>query len=257
MASAVGPDACTTDSLFGGRLRLIQPRRGHRAGTDAVLLAAAAGDVGAAHVVDLGAGVGTVGLAVAQASPAARVRLVEREPALVALARDNVAANGLDGRVEVVEADVLAPAATRRAGGLLSHSADMVVTNPPFFARGRVRASPDAGRRAAHVMDEAALEAWLRTAADLAAPGGRLVMIHEAPALQAILTGLAGRFGAIALKPVYPRAGEPATRLLVGGVKGSRAPLRLLHGLVLHEPDGRFTVEAEAVHRGEASVVLA
>jgi tRNA1(Val) A37 N6-methylase TrmN6 len=249
-------EALSSDSLFGGRLRLTQPRRGHRAGTDAVLLAAAAGDVGAARVIDLGAGVGTVGLAVAQASPAARVRLVEREPALVQLARDNIAANGLDGRVEVVEADVLAPAAARRAGGLLPHSADMIVTNPPFFARGRVRASPHAGRRAAHVMDEEALDAWLRTAADLAAPDGRLVMIHEPAALQAILAGVAGRFGAIALKPVYPRAGEPATRVLIAGVKGSRAPLRLLDGLVLHERDGRFTAEAEAIHRGEATISL-
>jgi tRNA1(Val) A37 N6-methylase TrmN6 len=256
MASALAPDALSTDSLFGGRLRLIQLRRGHRAGTDAVLLAAAAGEVGSARVVDLGAGVGTVGLAVAQASPAAQVRLVEREPALAALARDNIAANGLGGRVEVVEADVLAPAAARRAGGLAPHSAEVIVTNPPFFAQGRVRASPDAARRAAHVMDEAALEGWLRTAADLAVPGGRLVMIHEAGALAAILAGLAGRFGAIALKPVHPRAGEPATRLLVAGVKGSRAPLRLLPGFVLHEADGRFTAEAEAVHRGEAIIVL-
>jgi tRNA1(Val) A37 N6-methylase TrmN6 len=250
-------EACSTDTLFAGRLTLIQPRRGHRAGTDAVLLAAAAGDVGGARVVDLGAGVGTVGLAVAQASPAAaEVCLVEREPTLAALARRNVAVNGLDGRVTVVEADVLAPAAVRRGGGLLPDSADVIVTNPPFYAAGQVRASPEAGRRSAHVMGADALDGWLRTAADLALPGGRLVMIHEASALATVLAGLGRRFGAVVIKPVHPRAEEPASRLLLAGVKGSRAPLRLLPGLVLHGADGRFTAEAEAIHRGEATIAL-
>ena len=62
------------------------------------------------------------------------------------------------------------------------------------------------------------------------------------------------RLGALALLPVFPRAGASAHRLLVSGVKGSRAPLRIAPTLVLHQADGRLTDEAEAIHRGEALV---
>ena len=83
------------------------------------------------------------------------------------------------------------------------------------------------------------------------APGGRFVMIHRPDALGAILAGIGGRLGALALLPVHPTIGASAHRLLVSGVKGSKAPLRLAAGLVLHGTDGRLTAEADAIHRGE------
>jgi len=242
--------------MLDGRLRLVQPRKGHRAGSDAVLLAAACGAVGAETVADFGAGVGAVGLMVAALHPSCRVVLVENDPALAALARRNVVLNGFEGRFSVCEADILAPAAMRRKAGLSACSADLVATNPPFWPAGRVRNSPDAARRAAHVMADAALVGWLRAAADVLVPDGRLVLIHRADGLAGLLAALAGRFGDIVVRPVHPRPDRPAVRLLVAARRGSRAPLRLLPGFVLHEPDGRFTPEADAVHRGRASVAM-
>jgi tRNA1(Val) A37 N6-methylase TrmN6 len=221
-----------------------------------VLLAAAAGDVGAGTLVDLGAGVGTVGLAIAARSPLARAVLVESEAGLASLARHNGSANGLDGRVGVIEADVLAPARTRHVAGLVSAMADLVVTNPPFYAPGRFRTSPDASRSRAHAMDDGLLDPWVRTAADILKPRGRLVMIHRADAVALILSVLAGRFGAVSLMPVHPRDGEAAVRVLVAAIKGSRAPLRLMPGIVLHRPGGGFTAEMEAVNRGTALLAL-
>ena len=130
------------DLFFGGRLRLLQPRRGHRVGTDAALLAAAARErAGGAALADFGAGVGAVGLALA-ASGAAAATLVEIDPALCALAHDNAARNGLGARVRTVAADV----AALGAGGGPDHPAagalDLVVANPPFDDAGRFRASP-------------------------------------------------------------------------------------------------------------------
>ncbi|WP_363316368.1 methyltransferase [Chelatococcus sp.] len=255
-AGGIPDSTLSVDALFGGRLTLTQPRKGHRAGTDAVLLAAAAGDASDGTVVDLGAGVGTVGLAIAARSPSARAVLVESEAALASLARRNCSANGLDDRARVIEADVLAPARTRHAAGLVPAMADLVVTNPPFYAPGRFRTSPDAGRSRAHAMDDDLLDPWVRTAADLLKPRGRLVMIHRADALAWVLSALAGRFGAVSLMPVHPRAGEPAVRLLVAAIKGSRAPLSLLPGIILHAPEGGFTAEMEAVNRGNAVLTL-
>src|SRR6187397_2006149 len=102
--------AIAEDAFLGGRIRLRQPRRGHPAGTDAVLLAALAAPREGETVYDLGAGVGAVGLIVA-ARTKARVVFVEREPVLAALCRENIALNRLDARARVIEADLLPPAA--------------------------------------------------------------------------------------------------------------------------------------------------
>jgi tRNA1(Val) A37 N6-methylase TrmN6 len=245
-APALGP----AQEWLGGRLRLHHPARGaHRAGTDAVLLAAAAG-APEGLVYDLGAGTGAVGLAVAQAAPRSRVVLVERDPEAAALARANAALNGLADRTCVLEADVTAPAALRRAQGLLPDGADLVLTNPPFFEGAGHRPSPVAARAAAHALPEGGLEAWLRTCADLLRPRGRLVLIHRADALPACLAAVRGRFGGLAVRPVHARAEALAIRVLIEGVRGSRAAFALRPALVLHGPDGRFTPQAEALHRG-------
>ncbi|KMO38298.1 tRNA1(Val) (adenine(37)-N6)-methyltransferase [Methylobacterium aquaticum] len=244
------------DAWLGGRLSLRQsPRGAHRAGTDAVLLAASAGETASdLTVCDLGAGTGAVGLAVARACPQAQVMLVERDPEAASLARLNAQENGLASRVRVIEADVTAPGRERRAAGLLPDSIDLLLTNPPFFEPGRHRASPVAVRAAAHGFSApGGLEAWLRTCADLVRPGGRLALIHRADALPACLDTLAGRFGGLQVTPVQPRAEAAAIRVLVSGVRGSRAPFTLAPALVLHGPDGRFTEQVAAMHRGEAA----
>jgi tRNA1(Val) A37 N6-methylase TrmN6 len=255
--SLAGSAATTTDAWLAGRLRLIQPVKGHRVGSDAALLAAAA--PAAARVADIGAGVGAVGLAIALRYLAARVDLVEIDPELASLAARNAAANGLAERVRVIIADVtLAP--SRRAGGLSDGEADLVATNPPFFAPTDVRASPQPGRARAHVLPgshgegRSALAAWIKGALAPLAPGGRFVMIHRPDWLSAILAAFAGRLGAIAILPVHPRAEAPAHRLLIAGVKGARSPLTIRPPIVLHDAAGGFTPMAEALHRGEAAI---
>ena len=229
------------DEILGGRLRLRQMRQGHRVGVDAVLLAAAAGPP-ARRIVDVGSGVGAVALALLTRWPEARADLVEIDPATAALARENAAINGLSDRVRVLELDVL-DASARRGAGLLNGEADLVVSNPPFFAAGEVRSSPDAGRARAHVFAAAAssLQKWIVSSLALLAPGGRFAMIHRPEALPAILAAFGQRLGAVAIRPVHPRGDADAIRVLVSGVKGSKAPMRLLPGLVLHEASGAFS----------------
>jgi tRNA1(Val) A37 N6-methylase TrmN6 len=253
--------ATTSDSWLGGKLTLRQPASGHRVGSDAVLLAAAAPE--AERIVDVGAGVGAVGLALLKRIAGARVDLVEIDGELAALAAENARENGLAERARVIVADVTI-AASRRAAGLADAAADLVVTNPPFFDAPNVRVSPEARRARAHVLPTAAAGAgshspaagWLIGALALLAPGGRFVMIHRSDALTAILTHAENRLGAITILPIYPYAETPAHRLLIAGVKGARAPLSFKPGLILHEPSGTFTKEAEALHRGDAAISL-
>jgi tRNA1(Val) A37 N6-methylase TrmN6 len=247
----------TDDAVLGGRLRLRQPARGHRVGHDAILLAAstmaAAGDV----AVDLGAGVGAVGLALAVRIPDIEVRLVEIDAGLAALAAGNAARNGLAARVSAHVLDVAAPPAAFAVAGLPPGSVDRVLMNPPFNIAGRAQASPDERRRAAHVAQPGALAIWLATAARLLRADGSLTLVYRADALAGLLRLIEPAFGAVAIQPVHPKPDAAAIRILLRAVKGSGAPLSLLPGLVLNGVDGRPTAEAEAVLRDGAALPLA
>ncbi|WP_201837930.1 tRNA1(Val) (adenine(37)-N6)-methyltransferase [Microvirga zambiensis] len=242
----------TEDLLLGGRIRLHQPAKGHRAGTDAVLLAASAparaGDV----VVDVGASTGAVGLMVASRQGEGRFIFVERDPALAELCRQNCRDNDVPGDIAV--ADVL-DKGSRLAAGLQPESADIVLTNPPFLEEGQARISPDRGRAAAHAMPAGGLDAWLKACTGLLKPKGRLVLIHRADRVAECLRVLETWLGGVELRFVHPNSGRPAIRFLLAGIKGSRAPLTILPPLILNGPDGLFTPEAEALHRGETTLI--
>ncbi len=244
----------TTDRLLGGKLVLRQPARGHRAGTDAMLLIAAAGACGT--VVDLGSGVGTVGLGLAVLGRAERVTLVERDPDFAALARENIVLNGMCERALVIEADIGTSARLIRQAGLETGTADVVVANPPFNTPGQHRSSPDEARLAAHAMLPAHFDAWALAAARALKPGGRFVLIHRTEALVWLLPVLAKRFGALSIRPVHTLADEPAKRILIAGRLGSKTPARLLPAFILHDPDKRHSAQAEAIYAGLDSIGL-
>lgn len=252
---ATGLGEIVEDRLLDGRLLLRQPKKGHRAGTDAVLLAAALPELGEGPLLDLGAGVGTVGLAAALAQPALRVTLLERDPDLAALARENAAANGMSDRVAVAEADIGAPAAefaaALAAAGVSPGGYACVSLNPPFYAPGHTRASPVANRRGAHVAD-VGLGSWLRTARRMLRPDGGIAVIHQAQALPELLQALGAGFGAVDIRPVHGVASRPAIRILVTARLGSKRPAALLPALILNRDDGGFTAQSEAIHRGLA-----
>lgn len=243
------------DAVLGGRLVLRQPLKGHRVGHDAILLAAASSARPGDHLIDLGAGVGAAGLAVARRIEHLAVTLVEIDPKLVALARDNIVRNGLAGRVRAVCLDVAAPPAAFAAAELTPGTADHVLMNPPFNVA--QNPSPDRGRRLAHTASHDTLGRWLRTAARLLRSGGVLTLVWRADDLDAVLAALAPAFGAVTLLPIHAKPGAPAIRVLVRALKASRAPLSLLPGLVLADAAGQPSAEAEAVLRAGALLPLA
>lgn len=249
-----GGDA-SEDAVLGGRLILRQPRRGHRVGHDAILLAAATPAEAGTHAVDLGAGVGGAGLALARRVEGLRVTLVEIDPQLAALARRNAERNELAPRVRAVCLDVGAPAAAFAAAGLAPGSTACVLMNPPFTTGGSQ--SPDRRRRAAYAATPDTLRRWLATAARLLRPHGAVTLIWRADGLADVLAVLGKKFGAIAVLPVYPKPGTGAVRVLVRAVKASRAPLALLPGLVLADAEGHPTREAEAVLRHSEALPFA
>jgi tRNA1(Val) A37 N6-methylase TrmN6 len=239
----------TDDAVLGGRLRLLQPRAGHRFGHDAILLAAATAAKSGERAVEFGAGVGAAGLALAARVPAVSVTLIDVDADLAALARENAARNALAERVSALALDVTAPAEQFTTAGLLPASIDHVLTNPPFHDAARQPGSPDARRRLAHAAPRATLKPWLRAAGHLLRPGGIVTLIFSADGLGDVLGAFGEEFGAVAVLPIYPKPAAPAIRVMVRAVKGGRAPLTVSPALVLNGGDGRPTAEAEAILR--------
>lgn len=237
---------------------LVQPAgRGHRAGLDAMILAAAVPGSFSGHLADLGAGAGAAGMAVAARCRQARVALIERDDLMCKYALATLAhpANStVAGRGHVIKADVALKGADRTKAGLSDCTYDFVIMNPPFNDR-RDRASSDALRRHAHVMAEDVFEDWLRTAAAIAKPGAGLALIARPGSVKLVLDAIEQRFGRARLLAIHPRPGESAIRFVLRAQKGSRGTLSIEPPLVLHGDNGhQFDSHAEAIINGQASL---
>ena len=237
------------DAVLGGRLRLRQPLTGHRVGHDAILLAAATDGRAGEYAVDLGAGVGAAGLALAARVAGLKVTLAEIDPTLSALAAGNARLNHMDDRVDVITVDVEDMQALA-AVGLAPGSVDRVLMNPPFHDAARQNLSPDPGRRLAYAAAPGLLQRWIASAAWLLKPQGVFAMIWRADALAEVQSALMAGFGGIAVLPVYPRPDAPAIRVLVRARKAGGGGAVTYPGLILNDGHGKPSSAAEAVLRG-------
>jgi tRNA1(Val) A37 N6-methylase TrmN6 len=222
----------TEDAFLGGRLRLRQPKSGHRAGHDAMLLAAATSARSGDRVVDFGAGIGAAGLAVAKRVAGIELVLVEIDEALAELARGNAASNAIPA--DVIVLDVTSAADAFAASGLPPDSVDAVLMNPPFNNPVRHRASRDKAREIAHVATAATLGTWIHAARRILKSGGVLTLIWRADGLAEVLAALDRGFGNLAILPVHGDAKKPAIRVLVRAVKGGKAPTQMHAALMLN-----------------------
>lgn len=249
MIAAASDNETTVDAFLGGALMLRQPRRGYRAGIDPVLLAARCDALAGQRVLDCGSGIGTVGLCVARRLAGAQVVLVERDETYARLAGANIAANGLGDRVRLVRADVTAPLSRSPELAALIGTFDHALANPPYHVDSDGTRSSELRKDAANAMPEGSLDDWARVLAAMLKPGGHMGMIHRADALDRLLAVLDGRFGALSVLPLHPSADRPANRIIISGQKGSRAPLSLRRGLIVHDAEGGYTAAIEAVLR--------
>jgi tRNA1(Val) A37 N6-methylase TrmN6 len=226
--------AFTEDAFLGGQLRLRQPKSGHRAGHDAILLAAATPARPGDRVADFGAGVGAAGLAVAKRVAGIKMVLVEIDPELAGLARGNARAN--DIAADIVALDVTGDAESFARTGLGPDSLDVVLMNPPFNDAARHRASPQ--KALAHVATATTLEDWIHAARRTLKSGGVLTLIWRADGLAEVFSALDRGFGSFAVLPVHGDAASPAIRVLVRATKGGKAPLRIHPALMLNNESG-------------------
>jgi tRNA1(Val) A37 N6-methylase TrmN6 len=232
-----------TETFLDGRVKARQPESGFRSGTDAVLLAAAVPARARETVMELGAGSGAASLCLAARVPGLAVTGVEIDAGLTALAQQNAAASALEATFAA--ADIFAlPASLKR-------DYDQVLANPPFHGEGVVPPDP---ARARALMDDGTLPQWLSIGLQRTVSGGFFTVILRADRLAEALAAFPVR--GVNIMPLWPRAGMAAKRVLLQARKGSRAPMGLLPGLALHDAEGRYTAEAEAILRDGASLAM-
>lgn len=243
MTSPPGLRETDLNTLLNGRVKLHQPVKGYRAGMDAVMLAASLAARPAERLAELGCGPGAALMSAALRLPANGFSAWEVEPWAADLARRNAAENGVADRVSIETGDI---AALRPV-----HSFDQVFFNPPFFDDASALRPPSPEKARAWMSGEAPLPVWMKAAANLLKAKGYLTLIHRADAVPAILAASAREFGSVLIKPIHPRAAQPAKRVIVRLRKGGRAPLVLLPPLVLHEGEARaYSAAAQAIYDG-------
>ncbi len=241
----------TQDGLLDRRILLTQPRHGYRAGSDAILLAAAVTARLGQTVLDAGAGVGAVSLCLALRCPDLSIRGLEIQPELVGLAAGNIASNKMSARVAIVAGDIRQP--PPEIGQTIF---DHTVCNPPFHARGDGSPPPDQGKALAHGEGETPLQDWLAFCLRRTASGGSITVIHRSDRLAPLLSGLGHGAGDMVIFPLWARPGTPAKRVIVRARVQGKGPTILHPGLCLHRVNGDDTEQARAVLRRGAPLDL-
>jgi len=241
----------TDDGFLGGELQMLQPKRGYRAGLEAVFLAASVPAVAGEQALEAGCGVGVASLCLTKRVAGARVTGVEIEPTLIELAQLNASRNNLAGAASFTKCDVRGGTDGSQIG---QNTHAHTFANPPFFKSDSTRSSDDPLRNRAHIYERADLDAWVRFLVSIVEPAGTVTLIYRAEGLGELLHLLDRRVGNCRIFPLYPRADQPANRVIIQGTKGSRAPATLLRGLVLHGSGDEFTPEAQSVLRHGAAL---
>jgi tRNA1Val (adenine37-N6)-methyltransferase len=197
--------ATTTDTLLGGAVRLLQPKAGYRINVDSLLLVAFAGPRRVERLIDLGAGVGALGILALHRGIARRVLLLESDPKLVALARENLTRGGFEGEARVFD---VARSKPRESG------APLLLCNPPYYPAHSHRAAQTPARAAARSGDVSPFLAV--TEALLARKTGRALFSYPAPQLPELFA-LADEAGLVPkrLRLVHAKSDKPARLGLV------------------------------------------
>lgn len=230
------------------KVRLLQAENGFRTSLDSVFVAAACRAGAGSRILDMGTGVGGAAFCLLWRVPECHVTGVEIQESHAALARRNIALNNVEGRADFVCADIRDYAPADRF--------DHVICNPPYLEAGSYTpsSSDERARALGHEGSELSLSDWIEAGFKHLKSGGSFTMIHRADMTDKIIQGLGRKFGAVEIVPLYPRIGEEAKRVIIRTIKDRKTPARLLAGVVLHETDGAYTKEADAILRDGAAI---
>jgi tRNA1(Val) A37 N6-methylase TrmN6 len=236
----------TEDAFLGGKVQLLQPKTGYRAGVDPVFLAASVNATAGQSVLDLGCGVGAAALCLGARVPDVKLIGVERQSEYAELARRN----GL----EAVCADL-----SDLPDVIRQKQFDHVIANPPYFDRNASVAARDLGREGA-LGEDTPLLVWMKVAAKRLKPKGYVHFIHRIERLPDLMAAVPSDLGSVQVLPLAPRVGRKAELVILRARKDGRAAFKLFSPCILHrgerhERDGdSYMPEIKAVLRDGAAL---
>ena len=236
-----GPDSYSQDSISlrgAGVVTIMQQIKGARFNLDSLLLADFCRVNAWDRILEPGAGTGVVSLLLAKKNPRSNLVAIERQTALARVCRINIAQNGLEDRITLLEQDFRTV-----KSGLKSSSFDVIVANPPYTRTGAGKQSPGEERASSRQERFGDLGAWLDLQRYLKNKG-RYVLVFPAERLTDLFVSLRAR----ALEPkllrlIHPASGKPASLVLVEALKAAGPGLRALPPLFVHDETGGYSSE--------------
>ncbi len=231
----------TFDTLFGGRLKVLQKKQGYRFSLDALLLAHFAEPGPDDRIIDLGTGCGIVPLILIFRKEVKRITGVELQPSLADLARRNAVLNRCSSRLQIWEDDL-----RKLDQRVKRESFDLVLTNPPYRKVGSGRENPQTEKAVARHEIQATLEEVLHATHYLLRDKGRLTMIYPASRAADLMRGLS-KFH---LEPkriqfVHSHEKDEARLVLVEAVKEGHAQVKILPPFFLYDSARNYTPAAQ------------
>lgn len=230
------------DDFLGGLISLKQPKKGYRITSDTVFLAASLIAKSGETILDVGAGTGGIlsCFAARIGEDANKLTMigVDVQDELLSLARSN------NENISYVNGDIKG-----EIEGCAANSFDHVVTNPPYYEKGKVTSSPYKSKAVAHGNNMNDLVSWIERCLRMVKPKGFISLVHRADRLDDIVSALKPKAGALIIFPMYSKAGEDANRVIIRAQKGSKGLLTLKSGLIVHKSDGKYTEAAENILR--------
>ncbi|MBO4367156.1 MAG: methyltransferase [Clostridia bacterium] len=238
------PETETLEDLGRGGMRLIQPRRLFRYGTDSVLLTDFAASRFYRRCVDLGAGSGVIAILLAARNAAARIDCIEYQPLHADICRRNIALNRLEDRVRLYEADLKT---VHRETGCEVY--DTAVSNPPYFDSEAALKSPDPRRSAARLDGGCTCSELCAAAFRLLKNGGRFSVIYPAARIVNLLGAMKeNRIAPKRIRCVQDSPEHACKLILAEGVKNGGEGLIWEKPLYLHDPSGNETEEYKRIY---------
>jgi tRNA1(Val) A37 N6-methylase TrmN6 len=252
-------------TVLNGAVSLWQAQGGLKTSTDSVMLAAACPVQSGQSLLDLGCGVGSAGLCVLARVPDIHLTGIDIQADHIELAIKNAVMNGWAEKCDFICGDIrdFSVMSSRRSPGSEKQEKhdpvfhrgssmlfDHVICNPPYYSAGD-QTSPSAAKAKALTHDEPdiSIQSWVKCAFAHVKSGGSLTMIHRADSVQNILQALGKSFGRTEIIPLYPKAGQSASRVIIRTLKHRKSPALIHAGVIMHGADSGYSPEAEQILR--------
>ena len=256
LAAGISVEPHETLDAISGHFRLFQLRDGHRFSTDDILTAwyGTTWCPTARTALDLGSGIGTVGMICAWRWPGARLVTVEAQLESVALARKSARYNGLTERYDIREGDF-------RDAGILhpDEKFDLITGSPPYFPLGDGVESEHPQKLACRFELRGSIADYCATAAKHLAPGGFFACVFPHEPAQLARVEAAAKNSGLAIvrkRPVVFREGDPALVALFGLMRARDLP-EWFRGQTWAEPDLIIRTRDGKIHPEYSAVKLA